>query len=80
MIPDTLFDSLKCGAREAVYKAWLHAHITSSSPIEIDHIHSMTKEGIEELGKQWSPILSPYGIELRITGARLLPPDAKGAL
>ena len=28
----------------------------------------MTTEGIKELAKQWSPILSPHGIALRITG------------
>ena len=69
MIPDTLFDSLVCGARIAVHRAWSYAFATSGgTPDEIDHIYAMTTEGIRELGTQWSPILRSKGLSLRLTG------------
>lgn len=68
MIPDKLFDALSCGARIAVFEAWLNAGSSRKAPDEIDHIYAMTTRGIEELGRQWSPILASSNIQLRITG------------
>lgn len=69
MIPDTLFDDLVCGARIAVFHAWLSAfRKPDSPPDEIDHIYSMTTVGMSELGALWAPILNSKGLSLRVTG------------
>ena len=68
MIPDHLFDALACGARFAVFYAWMSAGSLGKVPDEVDHIYAMTTRGIEELSRQWSPILAASNIALRITG------------
>ena len=68
MIPDHLFDALACGARFAVFTAWLKAESSGKVPDEINHIYAMTTRGIEELSRQWAPILAASNIVLRITG------------
>lgn len=68
MIPDSLFNALACGARDAVYRAWAHTFTFRSNPDEIDHLYAMTTVGVCRIGRNWSSILSTEGISLRVTG------------
>ncbi len=67
-IHNKLFDALRSGARASVFAAWVKAHQFSSKvPDEVDHIYSLMRAGVRELGANWSQVLRPHGIALRVT-------------